>query len=63
MGVQKTEVEATSTVPAEKLFNGLLLEIDTILPKAFPQAIKSTEILEGDGGVGTVKLVTLGEGT
>nr|P80889.1 RecName: Full=Ribonuclease 1 [Panax ginseng] len=60
-GVQKTEVEATSTVPAQKLYAGLLLDIDDILPKAFPQAIKSSEIIEGDGGVGTVKLVTLGE--
>ncbi|KAL2469581.1 Bet v 1 domain-containing protein [Abeliophyllum distichum] len=28
-----------------------------------PQAIKSVEILEGDGGVGSVKLITFGEGS
>lgn len=63
MGIQKTEVEVTSTVPADKLFKGLLVDIDTVLPKAFPPAMKGVEILEGDGGVGTVKLITLGEGT
>ena len=61
MGVQKTEVEAPSTLPADKLFNGFILDMDTIIPKAFPQFIKSVEILEGDGGVGSVKLAHLGE--
>nr|P19418.1 RecName: Full=Pathogenesis-related protein B; AltName: Full=PR1-3 [Petroselinum crispum]CAA31085.1 unnamed protein product [Petroselinum crispum] len=61
MGVQKSEVEATSSVSAEKLFKGLCLDIDTLLPRVLPGAIKSSETLEGDGGVGTVKLVHLGD--
>ncbi|MEI4855913.1 hypothetical protein, partial [Klebsiella pneumoniae] len=36
---------------------------DTVVPKAFPQGIKSIEILEGDGGVGTIKHITLGDAT
>ena len=54
MGVQKTEVEAPSTVSAEKMYQGFLLDMDTVFPKVLPQLIKSVEILEGDGGVGTV---------
>lgn len=61
MGVQKSEVEATSSVSAEKLFKGLCLDIDTLLPQVLPGAIKSSETLEGDGGVGTIKLVHLGD--
>ena len=63
MGIQKTEVEAPSTVSAEKMYKGFLLDMDTVYPKVLPQLIKSVEILEGDGGVGTVKLVHLGEAT
>ncbi|KAL1832574.1 hypothetical protein ACET3Z_002225 [Daucus carota] len=63
MGVQKTEVEAPSTVSAEKMYQGFLLDMDTVFPKVLPQLIKSVEILEGDGGVGTVRLVHLGEAT
>ncbi|KAL1807401.1 hypothetical protein ACET3Z_024391 [Daucus carota] len=61
MGVQKSEVEVTSTVPAGKLYKALCLDIDTLLPQALPGAIKSSEILQGDGGVGTIKLVHLGD--
>nr|C0HKF5.1 RecName: Full=Allergen Pet c 1; AltName: Allergen=Allergen Pet c 1.0201 [Petroselinum crispum] len=62
-GVQKTVVEAPSTVSAEKMY-GFLLDMDTVFPKVLPQLIgKSVEILEGDGSVGTVKLVHLGEAT
>ncbi|WOH07321.1 hypothetical protein DCAR_0726751 [Daucus carota subsp. sativus] len=61
MGVQKSEVEVTSTVAAGKLYQVLCLDIDTLLPQALPGAIKSSEILQGDGGVGTIKLVHLGD--
>lgn len=62
MGVQKTENQSISPVPAEKLFKGSFLDADTVVPKAFPEGIKSVEVLEGDGGVGTIKHVTLGDG-
>lgn len=59
MGAITIDVEAASTVPAAKMFKGFF--IDNILPKILPQVIKSVEI-EGDGGVGTIKHVTFGEG-
>nr|ADL32664.1 PRP-like protein [Daucus carota] len=61
MGVQKHEQEITSSVPAEKMFHGLILDIDNVLPKAAPGAYKNVEI-KGDGGVGTIKHITLPEG-
>ncbi|KAK1380302.1 Major allergen Mal d 1 [Heracleum sosnowskyi] len=61
MGAITTTVEVASTVPAGKLYKGFFLDIDNILPKIFPGFIKSFEI-EGDGGVGTIKNVTFGEG-
>lgn len=62
MGAITTNVEAPSTVQAAKMYKGLLLDMDEIIPKILPQVIKSVQIIEGDGGVGTIKEVTFGEG-
>lgn len=61
MGVQNHVLEITSTVSADKIFKGLCLEIDSIIPKAAPGAYKNVEI-KGDGGAGTTKHVTLPDG-
>lgn len=63
MGAITTNVEIESSVPAQTIYKGFLLDMDTIIPKILPQAIKSVEIVSGDGGVGTIKKITLGEGT
>lgn len=62
MGVTTIDMDVPCSIPAAKLFKAFILDADTLIPKVVPQAIKSVEILEGDGGVGTVKLVTFGEG-
>ncbi|GFZ13947.1 hypothetical protein Acr_24g0001370 [Actinidia rufa] len=41
----------------------LALNGDTIIPKALPHAITCVQTLEGDGGIGTIKLTTFGEGS
>ncbi|KAK1390424.1 Major strawberry allergen Fra a 1-2 [Heracleum sosnowskyi] len=61
MGAITTNVEVESSVPAQTIYKGFLLDMDNILPKILPQAIKSLEIISGDGGVGTIKKITLGE--
>ncbi|CAN6551303.1 unnamed protein product [Malus baccata var. baccata] len=63
MGVFTYETEYTSVIPPARLFNALFLDIDNLIPKIAPQAIKTVEILEGDGGVGTIKKVSFGEGS
>ncbi|GMN63420.1 hypothetical protein TIFTF001_032486 [Ficus carica] len=62
MGVFTYEHEFTSTIPPARLFKAFLLDGDNIIPKIAPQAVKHVEILEGDGGPGTIKKVSLGEG-
>ncbi|XP_038700335.1 major allergen Pru ar 1-like [Tripterygium wilfordii] len=61
MGVFTLETENAATVAPEKLFQAVVLDCDTIGPKAVPQAIKSVETLEGNGGAGTIKKITFGE--
>ncbi|XP_068326731.1 major allergen Pru ar 1-like [Pyrus communis] len=63
MGVFTYETEFTSVIPAPRLFKAFILDGDNLIPKIAPQAIKCTEIIEGDGGVGTIKKVTFGEGS
>ena len=55
------EVEVASSVPADKVFK-VLSDFDNIAPKVNPQLFKSIEKIQGDGGVGTIKLFTFGDG-
>jgi hypothetical protein len=61
MGVITYDMDVPCSVSAEKLFKAFILEGDSLIPKILPQAIKSIEILEGDGGAGSIKLLTFGE--
>ncbi|KAI4303179.1 hypothetical protein MLD38_038841 [Melastoma candidum] len=61
MGVVTNHLEIVSSVPPEKIFKAFVLEADVLLPKIVPQIFQSFEILEGDGGAGTVKKITFGD--
>ncbi|KAL5542659.1 hypothetical protein UlMin_010369 [Ulmus minor] len=63
MGVFIYESEFTSTIPPARLFKAFVLDADNLIPKIAPQAIKSAEIIEGNGGPGTIKKITFGEGS
>ncbi|KAL5541895.1 hypothetical protein UlMin_009605 [Ulmus minor] len=63
MGVFTYESEFTSTIPPARLFKAFVLDADNLIPKIAPQAIKSAEIIEGNGGPGTIKKITFGEGS
>ncbi|GMY27858.1 major allergen Pru ar 1-like [Fagus crenata] len=63
MGVFTYETETTSVIPPPKLFKAFVLDADNVIPKVAPQAIKSSEIIEGNGGPGTIKKITFGEGS
>uniref|UniRef100_A0A5B7C962 Putative major allergen Pru ar 1 n=1 Tax=Davidia involucrata TaxID=16924 RepID=A0A5B7C962_DAVIN len=63
MGVICYDIEIASSIPAPKMFKAFVLDADTLIPKILPQAIKSVEVIEGDGGPGSIKLVTFGEGS
>ena len=63
MGVFTYESEHTTVIDSARLFRAFVLDADNLIPKVAPRAIKSTEIIEGDGsGPGTVKKITFGEG-
>ncbi|KAM1066438.1 hypothetical protein TB2_021446 [Malus domestica] len=63
MGVLTYETEYASIIPPARLYNALVLDADNLIPKIAPQAVKTVEILEGDGSVGTIKKVSFGEGS
>lgn len=61
MGVIKITQEFTSQIARERVFKALVLESNTILPKLLPQSFKSIDILQGDGGVGSIEQVNFTE--
>ncbi|PSR92552.1 Major allergen Pru ar like [Actinidia chinensis var. chinensis] len=63
MGAITYDMEIPSSISAEKMFKAFVLDGDTIIPKALPHAITGVQTLEGDGGVGTIKSTTFGEGS
>ncbi|KAM0984845.1 hypothetical protein ACFX2I_012119 [Malus domestica] len=63
MGVFTYESEFSSVIPPTRLYNAFVLDADNLIPKIAPQAVKSTEILGGNGGVGTIKKINFGEGS
>ncbi|KAI5349342.1 hypothetical protein L3X38_002229 [Prunus dulcis] len=63
MGVFTYETEFTSVIPPARLFKAFILDADNLIPKIAPSAVKGAEIVEGDGGVGTIKKITFGEGS
>jgi hypothetical protein len=61
MGVLNFEDETTSIVAPAKLYKALVTDADVLTPKVIPD-IKSVEIVEGNGGAGTIKKLTYVEG-
>ncbi|OWM88130.1 major allergen Pru ar 1-like [Punica granatum] len=61
MGFIAKELEIASPIPPAKIFKAFVLDADELFPKIVPQAFKSVEILEGDGGPGSIKKITFGE--
>ncbi|TYJ45482.1 hypothetical protein E1A91_A02G059500v1 [Gossypium mustelinum] len=62
MGVFAKEAEVSTPLPPAKAFKAFAVDLDTLMPKVAPQAIKSVELLQGDGGPGTIKKNTFAEG-
>uniref|UniRef100_A0A6N2NDU7 Bet v I/Major latex protein domain-containing protein n=1 Tax=Salix viminalis TaxID=40686 RepID=A0A6N2NDU7_SALVM len=62
MGVITLEKEFVVAVSPAKLFKAYCLDADTLLPKILPEHIKSSEIVEGNGGPGTIIKITFTEG-
>ncbi|KAK3189029.1 hypothetical protein Dsin_028590 [Dipteronia sinensis] len=50
--------EYKSPIAIERLWRAMVVDAHNLMPKILPQIISSIEILEGDGGVGTIKKLT-----
>ncbi|KAJ0034964.1 hypothetical protein Pint_24426 [Pistacia integerrima] len=61
MGVVTGEIEVASVLPPAKMFKASVLDADQLFPKIMSQAIKSAELIEGDGGAGSIRKVNLVE--
>ncbi|XP_010064214.2 major allergen Pru av 1 [Eucalyptus grandis] len=62
MGVITFHFDVPSPIPLARMFKAAVLDADNLLPIVLPQVVKSVEVLEGDGGPGTIKLMTFAEG-
>ncbi|KAG9452736.1 hypothetical protein H6P81_005640 [Aristolochia fimbriata] len=54
MGKKEVKGEAKVSVAVEALWKALAVEHASVLPKAVPNLVKTVDVLEGDGGLGTI---------
>ncbi|KAK8946440.1 hypothetical protein KSP39_PZI006831 [Platanthera zijinensis] len=54
--------EIVLQVSADRIWKAGILDSHILLPKLLPNFVASGELVEGDGGVGTVKKLTFNEG-
>ncbi|XP_068659286.1 major strawberry allergen Fra a 1-3-like [Aristolochia californica] len=55
MAVTGFSFELESPVNAARIFKAAVLDSQSVMPKAMPQVVSSASLLQGDGGVGSVK--------
>ncbi|XP_030454857.1 major allergen Pru ar 1-like [Syzygium oleosum] len=55
MGVVTFAQELESPIASDRLFKALMLDSHVLFPKLMPQYIKSIDLVNGDGGVGSVR--------
>ncbi|KAG6405978.1 hypothetical protein SASPL_133574 [Salvia splendens] len=56
------ELQISSAIPPARLFKSFIIDSDNLMLKVLPGFFKSFETIHGDGGAGTVKLITWAEG-
>ncbi|KAB1213919.1 Major pollen allergen Bet v 1-D/H [Morella rubra] len=54
MSIGTIVCENTSPIPVERLWRASICDMRNLLPKLLPQLVRSMDILEGDGGAGTI---------
>ena len=63
MGVITFTEEYTSPISPTRLFKALVIDDHILIPKLLPQAVKSIEIIQGDGRAGSITQITFAEGS
>ncbi|KAL3727589.1 hypothetical protein ACJRO7_032342 [Eucalyptus globulus] len=62
MVVFKLSDEYNSPIPAARFFRALIGDFHNLIPKLMPEAIESIDIVQGDGGAGTIMQINFTEG-
>ncbi|XP_027122053.1 major allergen Pyr c 1-like [Coffea arabica] len=63
MGVTTFNEEYTSPIAPARLFKASIVDSHNLVPKLMPQALKSIEITQGNGGAGSIKQINFVEGS
>ncbi|KAL3507781.1 hypothetical protein ACH5RR_033163 [Cinchona calisaya] len=63
MAVATFSEEHTSPIAPARIFKASIVDSHNLIPKLMPQAIKSIEIVQGNGGVGSIKQINFAEGS
>lgn len=62
MGISIFTQEYSSPIAASRMFEALIIDSRSLLPKLLPQFIKDVNVIEGDGGAGSIEQVNFSEG-
>ncbi|KAI3826288.1 hypothetical protein L1987_00334 [Smallanthus sonchifolius] len=62
MGVLTYTDEHTSPVHPARIFKASIIDSHNLMQKLLPDAIKSIEVIEGDGGAGSIKQINFAGG-
>lgn len=63
MGVTSYTQEFRCPIAPDRMFRALIVESSDLIPRLLPQFIRSVELVQGDGGAGSIEQVNFTEGT
>ena len=62
MGFASFTDEYTSPIAPSRLFKASIVDSHNLIPKLLPQGIKSIDLIQGNGGAGSIKQVNFIDG-
>ncbi|GLT32560.1 hypothetical protein SLA2020_072190 [Shorea laevis] len=63
MGVTTYTQELSCPINAARMFKALMIDSNKLIPQLLPQFIKSVDLIQGDGGAGSIEQVNFTEAT
>ncbi|CAK8563739.1 unnamed protein product [Lathyrus sativus] len=61
MGVTTFTNEYSSSVSPSRMFTALIIDSRNLIPKLLPKFVKDVNVIEGDGGAGSIEQVNFNE--
>lgn len=62
MGFASYIDEYTSPIASSRIFKASIVDSHNLIPKLLPQGIQSIELIQGDGGAGSIKKINFIDG-